>query len=223
MSGSKVNTYGIGDANIQALMLSTDKLFKGFHKVSLTNYDSTSESQIAAGSVIECAGALYKFDSNESMTGSPSDGTVYIRIVPGTTTCTAEYTNTAPTWSDAYQGWYGTGGAATYRYVEFILQKASSTWSNRYKFKYKQLAFLELSGTSDAGDAYTNISYPAGFTQVNTNVMSFKIYDTGLTAYRVWTDQGAGSIVSLGADIQIITTATQRGQLYKIILSRLIS
>ena len=131
MAGSKINDYNIGDANIQSVMLTLDKAYKGLHQVSLTNYDNTSESQIAAGSVVECGGALFKFDSNESITGSPSDGTVYIRLVPAGDTITAEYTKTAPTWSDSKQGWYGTGGDANKRYLEFVITRDSAVWMKR--------------------------------------------------------------------------------------------
>lgn len=136
MSGSKINDYAIGDQNIQSVMLTLDKAFKGFHQVSLTNYNTTSESAIAAGSVVEVNGALYKFDSDENITGSPSNGTVYIYLVPSGDTVTAAYTNTAPTWSDSKQGWYGTGGNANYRYLEFALTKASAVWSNKRRIYY---------------------------------------------------------------------------------------
>lgn len=136
MAGSKVNDYSIGDSNIQSVMLTLDKAFKGFHQASLTNYNTTDESAIAAGSVVEVNGALYKFDSDESITGSPSDGTVYIYLVPSGDTVTAAYTNTAPTWSDSKQGWYGTGGNANYRYLEFALTKASAVWSNKRRIYY---------------------------------------------------------------------------------------
>lgn len=158
--GTKINTFSIGDANIESLMLSTDELFVGFHKVSLTNFDTTDEPQVAAGSLIECAGALYKFSSNESITDSGvSDGIVYIQVVPGTTTCTLQYTNTAPTWSDAYQGWYGTGAEVTCRYLEFVLIKISSDW---YKDKcspddYIFLAFAP--GTQISPGSSTNINF----------------------------------------------------------------
>ena len=128
MAGSKINDYAIGDSNIQSVMLTLDKAYKGLHQVSLTNYDNTSESQVAAGSVIENNGGLYKFDSNESISGSPADGTVYVRVVPSGDSATLEYTNTAPTWSDSKQGWYGTGGDANKRYLEFQLFKVSSSW-----------------------------------------------------------------------------------------------
>jgi len=131
MAGSKLNNYSIGDSNIQSVMLTLDKTFKGLHKVSLTNYNTTSESQIAAGSIIEVNGAQYKFDSNESITGSPSDGTVYIMAVPSGDSVTCAYTNTAPTWSDSKQGWYGTGGTVNNRYLEFFMTKSSAIYDNK--------------------------------------------------------------------------------------------
>jgi len=129
MAGSKVSNFAIGDSNIQSVMLTLDKTFKGQHQVSLTNYSTTAESQVAAGSVIEIGGALYKFDSNESITGSPSDGTVYIMAVPSGDSVTCAYTDTAPTWSDSKQGWYGTGATVNNRYLEFVIIKVSTNWS----------------------------------------------------------------------------------------------
>jgi len=128
MTGSKVSNFALGDSNIQSVMLTLDKTFKGQHQVSLTNYSTTAESQVAAGSVIEIGGALYKFDSNESITGTPSDGTVYIMAVPAGDSVTCAYTNTAPTWSDSKQGWYGTGATVNNRYMEFQLDKAGSDY-----------------------------------------------------------------------------------------------
>ena len=131
MAGSKINNFSIGDSNIQSVMLTLDKTFKGQHQVSLTNYSTTAESQVAAGSVIEIGGALYKFDSNESITGSPSDGTVYIMAVPSGDSVTCAYTNTAPTWSDSKQGWYGTGGTANNRYIGGVT-KSGTSWTNKF-------------------------------------------------------------------------------------------
>ena len=151
MAGSKVSDYGIGDSNIQSVMLTLDKTFKGFHQVSLTNYDSTDESEIAAGSVVEVNGAQYKFESNEAITGSPSDGTVYIQLIPDGDSITAAYTNTAPTWSDSKQGWYGTTTAANYRYLEFVMTKSSTTWNyknNLYNDNKQSLNSFGLFGRS---------------------------------------------------------------------------
>jgi hypothetical protein len=138
MAGDKVNNYSQVDSNILALQLTTDKTFKGYHQLTLTNYDNTTVPAIAAGSAIECNGALYKFDSEEAISttdpvtsAAVADGTVYVCIVPGATTCTAAFTATAPTWSDSKQGWYGTGGQANYRYAEFVMTKSSTAYTNK--------------------------------------------------------------------------------------------
>ena len=136
MAGERVNTYAQDDSDILALQLTTDKTFKGYHQLTLTEYGTTTVPAIAAGSAIECNGALYKFDSEEGISttdpvtsSTVADGTVYVCIVPGATTATAAFTATAPTWSDSKQGWYGTGGQANYRYVNCVMTKATAAYS----------------------------------------------------------------------------------------------
>jgi hypothetical protein len=136
MAGSLINTYTQLDTDILALQLTSDANFVGKHNVSLTNYNTTGLPAIAAGSIVECNGALYEFTSEEAITGSPSNGTVYIQIVPDTTTCTAAFTNTAPTWSDAKQGFYGTDAAANYRYLEFKMTKLITSYGNKQRITY---------------------------------------------------------------------------------------
>ena len=138
MTGAKVNNYAQDDSNILELQLTTDKTFKGYHQLTLTEYDTTTVPAIAAGSAIECNGALYKFDTEEAISttdpvtsATVADGTVYVCIVPGTTTCTAAFTATAPTWSDSKQGWYGTGGQANHRYSEYVIYKSSTSYSKQ--------------------------------------------------------------------------------------------
>jgi hypothetical protein len=150
MAGSKVSNFAIGDSNIQSVMLTLDKTFKGQHQVSLTNYDTTAESQVAAGSVIEIGGALYKFDSNESITGTPSDGTVYIMAVPSGDSVTCAYTNTAPTWSDSKQGWYGTGATVNNRYLEFEIIKSGSSWIKSLYVPNPKKTYITSNGTWEA-------------------------------------------------------------------------
>jgi hypothetical protein len=155
MAGSLINTYTQLDTDILALQLTSDANFVGKHNVSLTNYDTTGVPAIAAGSIVECNGALFEFTADEAVTGTPSNGTVYIQIIPSTTTCTAAFTNTAPTWSDAKQGFYGTGAAANYRYLEFEMTRSSATvYSNKHTFthddnvKLDKLAVNTLTATT---------------------------------------------------------------------------
>lgn len=155
MAGSLINTYTQLDTDILALQLTSDANFVGKHNISLTNYDTTGVPAIAAGSIVECNGALFEFTADEAVTGTPSNGTVYIQIIPSTTTCTAAFTNTAPTWSDAKQGFYGTDAAANYRYLEFEMTRSSATvYSNKHTFthddnvKLDKLAVSTLTATT---------------------------------------------------------------------------
>lgn len=133
MAGSLVNEYSVGDPNLSSLMTTTDKSRIGYHAVSLTHYSDSTVPAIAAGSKIEVNGALYEFETDEAIGGSPSDGTVYIKLIPSGATCTAEFTNTAPIWDTEKQGWYSpTGGEESYRYLEFGMTKASAAYSNKY-------------------------------------------------------------------------------------------
>jgi len=131
MAGSKVNDYGIGDTNATSIMETLDTQRYGYHAISLTNYDNTTKPAIAAGSKVEINGALFKFDSEEAISGTPSDGSVYILLSPSGDSVTASFTNTAPTWSDSKQGWYGTGGNANYRYANFIMTKSGASYSDK--------------------------------------------------------------------------------------------
>ena len=187
MAGDKVNTYAQDDSDILALQLTTDKTFKGYHQLTLTEYGTSTVPAIAAGSAIECNGALYKFDTEEAISttdpvtsATVADGTVYVCIVPGATTATAAFTATAPTWSDSKQGWYGTGGQANYRYVNFRMDKSGAYYyDKRFYDLYKKIRTIDLLypslgaftiRTSAADNNWYGITYGNGlFVAVSTS------------------------------------------------------
>ncbi len=79
--------------------------------LSLTEFGTTSEPKIAAGSVVEIGGSLFVVTVDEAITGWAgigNDTDAYIRLVPdgGGADFAAEFTTTAPTWSASKQGWY---------------------------------------------------------------------------------------------------------------------
>lgn len=215
MAGSKINDYNIGDENIQSVMLTLDKAYKGLHQVSLTNYDTTAESQIAAGSVVECGGALFKFDSNESITGSPSDGTVYIRLVPAGDSVTCAYTNTAPTWSDSKQGWYGTGATVNNRYLEFVIIKTGAIWNFKHKLKRGNSPLYCHWDAGYTATATTSITYadvipsskidPYSILNISTGVLT--IPKTGL--YRIFLNSSIFKMSSQGTGMAHLQTTTR--------------
>ncbi len=140
MAGTEINLYGVGDVDLTALMNTVDLQRVTFHGLSLTNTGNDNEPAIAAGSLAEVAGTLFKFTSEEAITGwgaIANDTDAYIKLVPAGTdpdTVTAEFTDTAPTWSDTKQGWYGTGGSANHRYVAGVKRgtTAADYWEKYY-------------------------------------------------------------------------------------------
>jgi hypothetical protein len=117
MSGAIIYTPDTGDDWTTAWE-QAEYTRKGKMGLSLTNYDNTSLPAIASGSWAEVAGSIYKWISEEAISGSLSSDVInYIKLVPSgsgdTAIVTATWTDSTPTWSDAYQGYY----SGTSRYV----------------------------------------------------------------------------------------------------------
>jgi len=204
MAGVKINNYNQSDSNILELQLTSDQSFKGKHQVSLTNYDNTSLPAVAAGSVIEVNGALYKFTSEEAITGSPSDGTVYIYIDPST--ITAVFTNTAPAWSDSKQGWYGTTTTANCRYIEFYMTKATSTYTGKNKYVNRTMINAVLTTTTKTGTGTKIIDITSKTldykSELNVSTSTFTASESG--SYRVFfTAYVTNSAATNGSQIQL--------------------
>lgn len=174
MAGTKINDYAIGDANIQSVMLTLDKAFRNNFTID------PASKYITAGSVIECNGAFYKFDSNELPSGSKS-GTYqdnFIQLVPSGDSITAQWTTTAPTWSDSKQGYYGTSSAANYRYI--YVETGNGYYKKHLKnksdygliislencasatFNTTTLTKFSISGTPSTGDCIRGASISSG-------------------------------------------------------------
>jgi hypothetical protein len=136
--------------------------------MSFSNMNNTSEPKIQAGSVVEIAGSLYRFDSEESATGwgGISNSTqAYMRLVPSGSSVSAEWTTTAPTYRDDLQGWYDSGT------------------NKRYALK----CYKDSSGNYSQKIYITNVVY----TEINIPVYS--IGDTGPAGGLVFYDKGSYS------------------------------
>jgi len=177
MSGSKINDYGVGDVNATSIMTTLDAQRIGYHALTLTEYDTTTKPAIAAGSKVEINGALFKFDSEDAISGSPSDGDVYILLTPSGDSVTASFTNTAPTWSDSKQGWYGTGGSENYRYANFVMTKSGTDYSDK-----KTLLPDPMKKISEL---YTDVTATGFHAYVTGDLELFE---------KNWTDSGDGDI-----------------------------
>ena len=190
MAGSKFTPFSPGDVNLTALMNGTNAIYTGYNALTLTNMSTTAVPAIAAGSKIEDNGSLYQFSTEEPISTasvtSTDDGTWYIQLVPSSSVVTAQFSTTDPTWSDLKQGWYGTGGAANYRYIPISITKSSASYikvgfkvdlaTNSLQLNGVPFASLlspslvDVHGSRTMGTNYTNsLSYPVHvFARVNT-------------------------------------------------------
>jgi hypothetical protein len=125
-----------------------------YNALSMSEYDTGLEPQLYG--VIEVAGAIYEMDDPESITGwsGISDDTeVYIKLVPniGAGTIAAEFTTTAPVFSTAYQGFYGTGGSASHRYVGGLYRESSTEYDKKWMYAAGAPAVREFEGLRTNG------------------------------------------------------------------------
>src|SRR4030042_2584554 len=111
----------------------------GFQSISLTEFNSTAECKISAGSKIEIQGALYQFPADESITGWGGIGAsnnVYILLTTAGASVTASFTTTAPTWSVTAQGWY----IGANRVIGGLYKDAGSLYTLKWLYEEKQIA-----------------------------------------------------------------------------------
>ncbi len=97
----------------------------------------TAQPVIKQGCYVSHGGNLYIADADTSITGSPSDGSVYIRV-SGTTSLTVEFVTdiSGYTWNPAYTAL--TSGS--YTLLPYLLVKASTVWT-RYNFNPNAQSF----------------------------------------------------------------------------------
>jgi len=110
MSGAVVVTPSVGAAWATAWE-QFEGIRKGLISLSLTNYDAAAVPQIASGSWIEAVGSIYKWTGDDAIVGAPTNDVInYITMVPSgvgaSAILTPTWSDSAPTWSDAYQGFY---------------------------------------------------------------------------------------------------------------------
>jgi len=108
MAVTALNDYAIGDVNFNTMMTSLDKAFKGKAEITISEYDTDSAPDVKVGSVFENNGSLFIVEGTDiTPTGYSgiSDSTTFYLYYDES----AEefiYSETAPIWNDALQGWY---------------------------------------------------------------------------------------------------------------------
>jgi hypothetical protein len=112
---------------------------KGFIGLSLTNFSSTAISQIAAGSVVEVAGAYFNFVSNDTINASSwtaitTATTAYLALTPsgtaGSQILTSSYIAEPPVWHTSNQGYYASA-TSNIRIVGSILKIGATSQGSK--------------------------------------------------------------------------------------------
>ena len=124
----------------------------------------TAQPVIKQGCYVSHGGSLYVADADTAITGSPADGSVYIRV-SGTTTLTVEFINNISgyTWNPVYTAL--TSGS--YTLLPYLIVKASTVWT-RYNFNPNNQQF---------GAVSVDILTPNKIIPVELYSPEFMIYD----------------------------------------------
>ena len=170
----------------------------------------TAQPVIKQGCYVSHGGSLYIADADTSITGSPSDGSVYIRV-SGTTSLTVEFVTdiSGYTWNPAYTAL--TSGS--YTLLPYLIVKASTVWT-RYNFNPNNQSFgdtrlnsLAVLNNATIGGTLGVTGAIGGASLGVTGAISGASIDTGYGANKVYkhTDDvltlaasgGSGTVVNL--------------------------
>jgi hypothetical protein len=111
----------------------------GYQAISLTNFETSAESAIAAGSSVEIAGAFFQAVADitpnaSSLTAIVSGTTCYLALTPsgsaGSQILSAAWQSDFPVWSDSKQGWYASA-ASNVRIVAGMRKIAAGNYTNK--------------------------------------------------------------------------------------------
>ncbi len=128
----------------------------------LTHPTTLDKPKIAVGAYISHGGSLYKVENDdEDITGSPSDGKVYVRVT-GDAALTASFITDISSYS--YNHAYGAMTSGNYTLLPYELRKSGSDWL-KYRF--------DILGTTDQNLRTTD---NVNFNTVNTGHGANELY-----------------------------------------------
>lgn len=122
----------------------------GFQAVSLTNFDTSASTAIAAGSKVEIASAFFTFTSDctpdaTSWTSISNGSTAYIALTPsgtaGSQVVSASWVSTNPVWSTSKQGWYTSAGSSI-RVVAGAYKTSATQYDDKFIVNGTQSGFV---------------------------------------------------------------------------------
>ena len=122
----------------------------------LTHPTTLDKPKIAVGAYISHGGSLYKVENDdEDITGSPSNGKVYVRVT-GDATLTASFVTDISSY--AYNAAYGSMTSGNYTLLPYELRKSGNDWL-KYRFDMiKGIADQDLRTTDSPTFANSTIA-----------------------------------------------------------------
>ena len=130
MAVNKVGAFAPGDVNFNNIMKWVNYNAYGRDRVSLTNWTTGGRPQVAKGSFIEIGGSLYEVTSDEAISGTPSDGYVYILAKVTGESLSFEFTTSVSAWDSAKFGYY----SGNNKMLLFRMTKSGSSFSGKNQF-----------------------------------------------------------------------------------------
>jgi hypothetical protein len=135
MAGTLLSAPTLGASDWSTWITLVDACRRGYLAASYTNFSGSAESALAAGSLVEVAGAVYSFTATAiDYTGAGSTNSdLYIYVKPDAAVSTASVVawGSAPVWVDSKQGFYASA-ASTTRAVGGMYVNTAGSYGHKY-------------------------------------------------------------------------------------------
>lgn len=174
--GFKLSNYSTTYTSITWMQIAIDGQRIGYDGVSISEFTSSVQPAIAAGSKIDCAGALFSFSTIETISTvdpvsslSVADGVVYICLLPSSSQISAAFTATAPVWRTDYNGWY-LNSTSEKRCLPFSMTKNSTEYTNKKSLVFSNNSNVTVTNAGKINMVDLNVSsgFITGFEMIKT-------------------------------------------------------
>lgn len=110
MGAIRINSYSPSTDTLDGVINTASYEYIGAGAISITNYDSTIRPALAAGSIVDVAGNLFEFSTENAISTAGVTSTAacyyYIQLIPSSSECSVQFSTVTPTWRIDYQGYY---------------------------------------------------------------------------------------------------------------------
>ena len=169
----------------------------------------TAQPVINQGCYVSHGGSLYIADADTSITGSPSDGSVYIRV-SGTTSLTVEFVNNISGY--AWNPVYSALTSGSYTLLPYLIVKAGTSWT-RYNFnpnnqQFGSLASLTVDGNIAVGGTVDGHDIDSELDTLNGRVNQAVNTTSSPTFASINTGQGATKVHLMNQNLRTTDSPT---------------